>query len=489
MLTILCLSSLLTGTARAETLVLSGAGSCFPGGSQIARHPDGGFVAAWVDGSSLHVRRFDRYGAAVTPERVVPGRFGPTPQDLLTVTTDGTTVLAAQAEGTWSLHLLDPDLLPASPPVDLEVASRTSGPLVAPDTGGGFVAAWKRDEMLVVTRFDSRGEPSGPESEAGPLSVFGRLTDLVVQPDGDLWLLAAPELVSVNSLTWRVQVFRAPAGTNELETRMELAVHLTAAGLAAGAGDEVALALGTAEQITLIRLDDTLEPVAPPARVAELSGLSAIEELELTSDPAGNLLAAWALGPERADEPQVIHLQSLTPEGVPAGPPAEVTTASVQILAIPDLSPAAMEAGEAVVAWGSGPRGPETDCEEDVGPFAVRMPLGGPEALLLGDGRFRVEVTWQDPFNGGTGVGHAIPDTPDSGGFWFFDPDNTELRVKVLDAQTVNGHFWFFYGALSNVGYRITVTDQRTGRVRTYDNPPGRLASFADTNAFPGAMP
>jgi len=46
-------------------------------------------------------------------------------------------------------------------------------------------------------------------------------------------------------------------------------------------------------------------------------------------------------------------------------------------------------------------------------------------------------------------------------------------------------HFWFFYGALSNVGYRITVTDQRSGRVKTYDNPAGRLAGFADTFAFP----
>jgi hypothetical protein len=48
----------------------------------------------------------------------------------------------------------------------------------------------------------------------------------------------------------------------------------------------------------------------------------------------------------------------------------------------------------------------------------------------------------------------------------------------------VNGHYWVFYGALSNVEYTLTVTDTMTGKVKTYKNPLGRFASAADTAAF-----
>ena len=56
--------------------------------------------------------------------------------------------------------------------------------------------------------------------------------------------------------------------------------------------------------------------------------------------------------------------------------------------------------------------------------------------------------------------------------------------IKVLDARSINGRFWVFYGALSDVQYTITVTDTESGAVRTYENPQGRLASVADTSAF-----
>jgi hypothetical protein len=54
----------------------------------------------------------------------------------------------------------------------------------------------------------------------------------------------------------------------------------------------------------------------------------------------------------------------------------------------------------------------------------------------------------------------------------------------VLDGRGVNGSFWFFYGALSNVEYTLTVTDTTTGAVRTYRNPVGNFASVGDTGAF-----
>jgi len=54
----------------------------------------------------------------------------------------------------------------------------------------------------------------------------------------------------------------------------------------------------------------------------------------------------------------------------------------------------------------------------------------------------------------------------------------------VLDGRSINGHFWVFYGALSDVQYTITVTDTITGAVRTYTNPQDAFASRGDTAAF-----
>jgi ELWxxDGT repeat protein len=106
-----------------------------------------------------------------------------------------------------------------------------------------------------------------------------------------------------------------------------------------------------------------------------------------------------------------------------------------------------------------------------------------PQRLCLSNGRFGVEVAWKD-FQGHTGQGTAVPLSGDTGTFWFFDAANVELIVKALDGRPVNGHFWLFYGALSNVEYTVTVTDSQTGTTRTYTNPSGRFASVADTQAF-----
>jgi ELWxxDGT repeat protein len=107
----------------------------------------------------------------------------------------------------------------------------------------------------------------------------------------------------------------------------------------------------------------------------------------------------------------------------------------------------------------------------------------GASRLCLSNGRFAVESAWKD-FTGRTGTGTAVGLTGDTGYFWFFDPANVEAVLKVLDATTFNGHFWVFYGALSNVEYTLTVTDTMTGAVKTYRNPSGRFASAGDVTAF-----
>jgi len=106
-------------------------------------------------------------------------------------------------------------------------------------------------------------------------------------------------------------------------------------------------------------------------------------------------------------------------------------------------------------------------------------------ALALLGGRFEVQARWRNPQDGSTGVGHAVPFTDSTGLFWFFDASNVELVVKALDGGGVNGKYWLFYGALSNVEYWLTVTDRVTGAVKQYHNPAGTLCGQADTSAFP----
>ena len=116
--------------------------------------------------------------------------------------------------------------------------------------------------------------------------------------------------------------------------------------------------------------------------------------------------------------------------------------------------------------------------------FPIATPVPTRPGLCLNDQRFEVEVTWRDPFNGGSGVGQGAGLTGDSGLFWFFDPSNVELVVKVLDGRAVNGKFWVFYGALTNVEYDIKVHQVETGAEKTYHNPPFQFRSVADTSAF-----
>ena len=114
----------------------------------------------------------------------------------------------------------------------------------------------------------------------------------------------------------------------------------------------------------------------------------------------------------------------------------------------------------------------------------------GSEYLCLRDGRFEVRAHWSKPDDdAGYGAGAAVPvDISDESGlFWFFEPENIELVVKVLDGRTINGSYWVFFGALSDVEYWITVRDATGGERQTYHNPPGEVCGQKDLLAFSDA--
>jgi len=109
------------------------------------------------------------------------------------------------------------------------------------------------------------------------------------------------------------------------------------------------------------------------------------------------------------------------------------------------------------------------------------------DQLCLNEGRFQVEVSWRD-FQGKTGSGQAVLfGSDDSGLFWFFDGENWEMLVKVLNGCGLNHHFWVFSAATTNVEYTLLVTDTSTGATKSYFNPLGRRAdAITDTEAFAG---
>jgi hypothetical protein len=110
--------------------------------------------------------------------------------------------------------------------------------------------------------------------------------------------------------------------------------------------------------------------------------------------------------------------------------------------------------------------------------------VGDAEALCLGGGRFLVEARWRNPRDGGEGTARAVGGAGESGYFWFFDPENLELAVKVVDGRGTNGFHWVFFAALSDVEYWIDVTDTLTGVHRGYHNPPYTYCGQAHTEEF-----
>jgi hypothetical protein len=96
----------------------------------------------------------------------------------------------------------------------------------------------------------------------------------------------------------------------------------------------------------------------------------------------------------------------------------------------------------------------------------------GPVLTLRG-GRFHIRANWNAP-GFGQGSAQAVQLTDESGYFTFFDPNNVELIVKVLQGCPVNQRYWVFMAGLTNVGVTIFVEDTLTGHQENYANPVGR---------------
>jgi acetyl esterase/lipase len=109
----------------------------------------------------------------------------------------------------------------------------------------------------------------------------------------------------------------------------------------------------------------------------------------------------------------------------------------------------------------------------------------GEDVICLTEGRFRVTVDWKAA-DGNSGSGKVASLRSDGSGlFWFFNPKNWELLVKVLDGCSINEHFWVFLAASTNLEYTLTVEDLLAQTSVVYANPQGQSApAVNDTSAL-----
>jgi len=108
-----------------------------------------------------------------------------------------------------------------------------------------------------------------------------------------------------------------------------------------------------------------------------------------------------------------------------------------------------------------------------------------PTGLGLHQGRFQVFVRWR-AHDTRAGSGYLAPHQSDESGiFWFFTPENWEFLVKVLDGCAINGHYWVFAAATTDVEYTLYVIDTDNRVATRYENSLGDAARpIVDTSAF-----
>lgn len=134
------------------------------------------------------------------------------------------------------------------------------------------------------------------------------------------------------------------------------------------------------------------------------------------------------------------------------------------------------------------PRAHDVDGEErqspwDIGADEVRVPESS--ALDVLSGRFRLGVQFVDA--NVARVATSRPLTAASGYFWFFEPDNVEVLVKMIDACSLTDRFWLFATGLTNVGTALRVEDLSASSSRTYLTLGGAaFPPILDTAAFDG---
>lgn len=143
--------------------------------------------------------------------------------------------------------------------------------------------------------------------------------------------------------------------------------------------------------------------------------------------------------------------------------------------------------------FGTGPQGPVRMngvgigyriAENDAPPPPPPSCIPDADTICLGNGRFKVEATYRT--STANGAAKAVKLTDDTGYLWFFNANNVEAMVKILNACGLNNRYWVFAAGLTNQAVEITVTDTLNPAVtKRYSNPLGRtFVTVTDTEGL-----
>ena len=107
-----------------------------------------------------------------------------------------------------------------------------------------------------------------------------------------------------------------------------------------------------------------------------------------------------------------------------------------------------------------------------------------PEDLAFTFDWYEVKICYETR-DGRTGPGRpkSIGST-ESGLIWFFDQNNIELLVKVLNGCRINGYRWIYVAPATDVAFNIEVEAQLTGEKWELRNPQGAQTVAGDIQAL-----
>jgi PKD repeat protein len=105
-----------------------------------------------------------------------------------------------------------------------------------------------------------------------------------------------------------------------------------------------------------------------------------------------------------------------------------------------------------------------------------------PASLHLSGDRVLVEVVWRNPYSGEGGVAFPLPENDQFGYFYYSDPDNPEVFVKVLDFGS--GTALCFVGGLTDFYYKVTFMVAQTGQKLVFEKPPYQYIGFVDATTL-----
>ena len=118
------------------------------------------------------------------------------------------------------------------------------------------------------------------------------------------------------------------------------------------------------------------------------------------------------------------------------------------------------------------PDGANTDC----------VPAGNVATLA---GGYDVRMCVEMPSGAQVDASDYHLESTASGLLYFFDRDNVEVLVKVLDGCAINGHRWVFIAPVTTLAFDLEVVERSTGNVFTHRNPRSVVATtVSDTTAF-----